>query len=750
MADANGVAEIELPMPENLTSWKIHAWSLAHGTVVGSGTAEVITAKDLLIRLQAPRFFVQKDEVTLSANVHNYLDGERDVRVRLETDGGVLALVDGEQANHSATIPAGQDRRVDWRVRVTDPGEAVVRMIATTGEASDAMEMTFPSFVHGMLKTDSYSAAIRRTATTAKMTVTVPEERRPEQTHLEVRYSPSIALAMVDALPYLAGYEYKHSEAALSRFVPLAVTRKLLVDMGVDLEAVKEKRTNLNPQEIGDPKKRAAQWKKGRTNPVFDNEQVNRLIARGLRDLSSLQNGDGGWGWCPQSKSGPHSTAYVVHGLQMAKAADVAVPQGMIDRGVAWLENYQKGEVAEDHQLAASGPRTTRNRTKAAGRQPRRLRLHDPRRCRQVERRDARVSLPRPHQAVDLRHGHARAGVRQARQDRQARHVPAEHRAVPGDRRREPDGLPEPGRPPDVAGLLVVLVRQRDRGPRLLPEAALPRRAEGPDRLGLVKYLLNNRKHATYWYCTRDTALSVEALADFVKASGEAKPDMTVEVLVDGKKHKEIRITPDNLFTFDNVLHLRGDALDTGEHTIEVRRKGDGPALLQRLPDQLHPGGLHHQGRAGDQGRAPLLQAGARRSGHQGRRLARPGARLPGREVRAGAAEDRRPAHQRRPGRGRVDPAQQERLRIPAVRGLEAGRFRSGDVAQRLGPRRRVHGAARREGRLPHASPAAGHARSPTACEPRSPARSAPCPPRATACTPPNCGRTPTRSKSRW
>ena len=29
---------------------------------------------------------------------------------------------------------------------------------------------------------------------------------------------------------------------------------------------------------------------------------------------------------------------------------------------------------------------------------------------------------------------------------------------------------------------------------------------------GLAKYLLNNRKHATYWNSTRDTALCVEAM----------------------------------------------------------------------------------------------------------------------------------------------------------------------------------------------------------------------------------------------
>ena len=57
----------------------------------------------------------------------------------------------------------------------------------------------------------------------------------------------------------------------------------------------------------------------------------------------------------------------------------------------------------------------------------------------------------------------------------------------------------------------------------------------------LVKYLLNNRRHASYWNSTRDTAICVEAFADYLKASGEDRPEMTVEVWLDGKKHKEVR-----------------------------------------------------------------------------------------------------------------------------------------------------------------------------------------------------------------
>ena len=93
----------------------------------------------------------------------------------------------------------------------------------------------------------------------------------------------------------------------------------------------------------------------------------------------------------------------------------------------------------------------------------------------------------------------------------------------------------------------------------------------------LVKYLLNNRKHATYWNSTRDTAICIEAMADFLKASGEDRPEMTVEVYFDGKLQKAVEITSQNLFDFDNKLVLEGNELSTGRHTVELRRKGRGP-----------------------------------------------------------------------------------------------------------------------------------------------------------------------------
>src|SRR5262249_46461655 len=99
---------------------------------------------------------------------------------------------------------------------------------------------------------------------------------------------------------------------------------------------------------------------------------------------------------------------------------------------------------------------------------------------------------------------------------------------------------------------------------------------KGPLASRLVKYLINNRAHATYWNSTRDTALAIEALADYLKASGENNPDMAVEVWLDGKKQKEVAITAADLLTFDNKCALTGDALQSGEHELELRKAGEG------------------------------------------------------------------------------------------------------------------------------------------------------------------------------
>jgi hypothetical protein len=564
--DADGVAIASMSMPENLTTWKVKAWGMGHGTQVGEGDVEVITKKNLIVRLQAPRFFTEKDEVVLSANVHNYLASGKSAQVSLEVEGETLSPLD--ETVRTVEIAADGETRVDWRVKVAREGQAVVRMKALTDEESDAMQMSFPVFVHGMLKMDVVSGALRPDQDLGTFAVRVPAERRINDTRLEVRYSPTLAGAMVDALPYLVDYPYGCTEQTLNRFLPSVMTQKILLEMGLDLASIREKRTNLNAQELGDDAQRAGGWKRYEREPVFDEAELAKIVKEGVNRLTDMQLSDGGWGWFSGwgEHSDAHTTATVVHGLQMAVQNDVALVPGVLEKGVEWLKRYQAEETQKLKNFAAkTEPRKAQADAVDAFVY---MVLVDA----DVANEEMRSYLYRDRVELPV-YAKAMFGLALHTQQRNEdlemilRNI---SQFVEQDDENQTAWLRLPeggwwywwGSEYEAHAYYLKLLTRTDSASPLLPR--------------LVKYLLNNRKHATWWNSTRDTALCVEAFADYLKATGENKPDMTVEVWMDGQMKKEVPIKAENLFSFDNKFVLFGDAVETGMHEVQLKKKGSG------------------------------------------------------------------------------------------------------------------------------------------------------------------------------
>ena len=365
VSDADGHVTLAATLPEDLTQWTFRAWAVGNGTAVGEATAMLVTRKNVLVRMQSPRFLTETDEVLLSANVHNYLDTDKQAQVSLALDGETLIFLD--EPTRTVTVPAGGEVRVDWRVQAVAPGAAHITMQALTDEESDAVRRTLPVYIHGQLRTDSYTGTINarpaddlpadqapgNQVSEASFTFRIPEQRRINDSLVVVRFSPSLAAAMVDALPYLSGYPYGCTEQTLNRFLPTVITQRTLKQMGLSLADIREKQANLNPQEIGDPQRRAEQRAAAvgqispPHNPVWDAAEVEKMAQAGLKRLIGMQAADGGWGWFPGSNaSNAHLTAVVVHGLLVAQPAGVKVPQDVLNRGVAWLQSYQNQQIA--------------------------------------------------------------------------------------------------------------------------------------------------------------------------------------------------------------------------------------------------------------------------------------------------------------------------------------------------------------------------------------------------------------------
>jgi uncharacterized protein YfaS (alpha-2-macroglobulin family) len=600
--DADGRAEIPLEFPDNLTTWKARVWVLGKDTHVGEGSAEIITSKDLLVRLQAPRFLVERDEAVLSAVVHNDHDAPKTVKVSLELDGKNLEAIDG--AAKTVEIAARSEARVDWRVRALHEGEATIRMRADAGDDGDAVERKLPVLVHGMSRQDAWSRAVEPDQESAHILMEVPEQRRPDQSKLTVRFSPTIAGAVVDAIPYLASYPLGCTEQTMNRFVPAVNAQRMLKDLKINLAEVKAKRTNLNPQELGNAEDRAAQWKQWKENPVFDEAEMEKMVSAGVDKLMSMQNSDGGWGWFSGygEQSYPHTTAVVVHGLLVAKSNGAKIPEPMLKAGLGWLMAYER------KQTAALQLYVEQEALRKEGKKPKPTNRYEKADCDATDafvrmilgeaKRDSepmlaflyrdRIGLPVYAKCLVGLEQHRKGD--EARRDELMKMISqylkrdVENQSSYLDLKNTNYWWNWYGSEVEAHAWYLKLLA-----------AVKPKDA---DTRGLVKYLVINRKHATYWDSTRDTAYAIEAIAAYFKASGEDAPEMEVEVSLDGKSLKKVSITRENLFTFDGTVVLAGESVTAGKHAVELKKTGKGTlyanAYLEvfTLEDKLRAAGL--------------------------------------------------------------------------------------------------------------------------------------------------------------
>ena len=597
--DADGRAKIKLDMPDSLTTWKINVWSMNPGTRVGQGSTEIITRKDMILRMQTPRFLVERDEIYLTANVHNYLPGKKKVQVSLAVSDHLQPLdrLDGtpqpEAQTQTVEIEPNGEARVDWVVRARLAGKASVTMKALSDEDSDAMLRTLPVYVYGMMKHEAKSGMIRAEDAAAKMTLIVPEDRRVEDSRLIVRFSPSLAASLIEALPYLVEYPYGCTEQTLNKFLPTLIVHEILQELDIDLEKIAQAPANLNAQEIGDPANRAAQWNKPpHTVPVYSSEKIADMVHVGAKRLTDMQCADGGWGWFSGigERSSPRLTALVVRGLRKCQEIS-AVDESVIERGLNWLESCQSRQVAliQQAEREKKEGKTVTVKTK-------------------VDDEDAFVYMTliesgrknpamkdllwRDRAELSL-YGVAMYGIALDAERNSGEEIEEQAQHTIEERLQTCVRMLEQYLKIDEENQTAYLDLRRKsnwrwwcwHGSEFETQAFYLKLLVRTDPKGtvapqLIKYLLNNRKHATYWNSTRDTALCIEAMAEYLRETGEMKPQMNLTVLLDGVSLKHVEITPENLFRIDNTVVLEGAAVKSGVRELELRKQGSGPVYF--------------------------------------------------------------------------------------------------------------------------------------------------------------------------
>jgi uncharacterized protein YfaS (alpha-2-macroglobulin family) len=508
----DGHAKVQFAFPDALTTWRTTIRAMTDDGKAGAMITRVLVRKNLIVRLAAPRFFRQGDETVLRVIAHNYLESAKDVTFALDIQG--LELMSGQ--TQKVTIPAKGESYVDWRVRSRNTGTAVLTAKALTNEESDALEMTLPILPFGVKQRAAASGVIYSGAGQNQWAFSYPQGSDAGTRGMTVTIAPSVAGTVFDALDYLTSYPWGCTEQTMSSFLP-----DLIVSQTVDKLHLK---SPIDPKTLKD------------------------MVDAGIERLESYQHDDGGWGWWPDDPSRVFMTAYVVSGLGQAKAANWKIDQEKFDKGRGWLNKAltDHPDMVPDlrayvvYALATTGdaPRNAMDRAWSD-----RSKLSDEGLALLGLAFDA-AKDGRAKEAADLLETKAKVSDTDA-------HWQSTY-----------DGLLEywyDTSSETTAFALKLLAHQK-------PQSGLLSKS--------ARWLAQHRD-GDYWYTTKQTALVIEGLTEYLALSGELANESDVEVLVNGTSAGKRHFGPADAFATPWRIKLSPAQVANGGQ-LTVRKSGNG------------------------------------------------------------------------------------------------------------------------------------------------------------------------------
>ena len=475
----DGKATVKFNLPDNLTTWRATARAVTADTRVGSAVQKTVARKDVIMRLEMPRFLTEGDTVTISGVVHNFLKSDKSTKITLDLNGAQLLDAPAE----TVTIAKNGEHRVDWRVQANQVGKLTLLAKALTDTESDAVEMTMEVVPHGLKQTTGNTTAVTQDDADQTFSLDLPGRADVAARNLRLEASPSIAGALFGALDYLTSYPYGCTEQTMSSFLPNIVVAQALKDIP--------------------------------TARIRASNDLNTKVQKGVDRLYAYQHSDGGWGWWKDDKTDPFMTAYVVDGLTMASRAGYQIDSSRRDQGREKLSailtagKRDDGNPIDDETRAymiyaftESGDGDEhfvdelygkRNNLGPYGRALLALALQ--------EHKDGRA-----HEIAGLIEGAAKDDEFEAHW--QTARVNDYGRDVYMD--------------VEATALSLKALSQIDPGSALLPKAA--------------RWLVKNRRNGYYWLSTKETAFAIYGLTDYLRVSKELSPDYSFEIYLNGKK----------------------------------------------------------------------------------------------------------------------------------------------------------------------------------------------------------------------
>ena len=340
LSDSNGVVRMEFTMPEALTQWKFLGF--AHDKQMRSGylTGTTVTAKDLMVEPNPPRFVREGDVIEFTVKVTNQSAARVAGKVSLTfSDARTLAPRDEALGNTSPeqdfNVPSKESRTLSWRVTIPDGCEFLIyRAVGATTRLSDGQEGYLPVLSRRILVTESLPLPIRGPQTKEfEFTKLLRSGQSDTLIHqsLTVQMVSQPAWYAVMALPYLMEYPYECSEQIFNRLYANSLASYIansdpkirrifnLWKNTPALDSPLEKNEDLKGLALEETPwvRQAIDESEARRNVgiLFDENRLSDEMSRTLFKLRQMQYADGLWPWFPGCRGSTYITLYITTGF---------------------------------------------------------------------------------------------------------------------------------------------------------------------------------------------------------------------------------------------------------------------------------------------------------------------------------------------------------------------------------------------------------------------------------------------------
>ncbi len=376
LSDSEGVVRMEFTMPEALTEWRFLGF--AHDTQMRSGflTGTTVTAKDLMVEPNPPRFVREGDIIEFTVKVSNQSAARQMGKVSLTlSDARTLEPRDTALGNlapeQDFDVPSMESRTLSWRLTIPDGCEFLIyKAVGATNRLSDGEEGYLPVLSRRIFVTESLPLPIRGPQTKGfEFTKLLHSGESDTLLHqsLTVQMVSQPAWYAVMALPYLMEYPYECSEQVFNRLYANSLAsyiansdpkiRRIFdqwkgtpaldspLEKNEDLKAVTLEETPWVRQAISESQARR------NVGILFDENRLNDELSRALFKLKQMQYSDGLWPWFPGCPGNRFVTLYITTGfgrLRHLGVSDIDVSCAVQSLGALdkWMDDYYRWILA--------------------------------------------------------------------------------------------------------------------------------------------------------------------------------------------------------------------------------------------------------------------------------------------------------------------------------------------------------------------------------------------------------------------